>query len=151
MSEKPRFRQIAEVHVLFYREGQTLLLRRFNTGWRDGYFSVVAGHVEEGESLTQAALREAQEEAGVQIDPDDLELVHVVHRLSDSERMSFFFRARQWHPEPFNAEPEKCDLLDWFDCDNLPPGMVDYVGQALRLINDNEPYSEFGWADGKAP
>jgi len=147
MSAKPRFRQIAEAHVLFFRDGQTLLLRRFNTGWRDGYFSVVAGHVEEGESLKQAAIREAREEAGVEIDTDDLELVHVVHRKSDSERLSFFFRARAWTPEPVNAEPDKCDLLDWFDIDHLPPNMVDYVAQAFQEIDEAQAYSEWGWPD----
>jgi len=150
MSANDRFRQIAEAHVLFYREGKILLLRRFQTGWRDGYFSVVAGHVEAGESLGQAAIREAREEAGVVIEADELDLVHVVHRLSDSERLSFFFRARNWDPEPFNAEPNKCDLMDWFDIDNLPPNMVDYVAQALIMINEAQPYSEWGWPDAGA-
>jgi ADP-ribose pyrophosphatase YjhB (NUDIX family) len=142
---KARFKQIAEAHVLFYRNGQVLLLRRFNTGWKDGWFSVVAGHVEAGESVRSAAMREAQEEAGVSIDEDDLDLVHVVHRLSDSERLSFFFRARQWQGEPFNSEPDKCDLMDWFDIDNLPPGIVDYVAHALAQIEEAQPYSDFGW------
>ncbi len=145
MTAASRFRQIAEAHVLFMREGQTLLLRRFQTGWRDGYFSVVAGHVEADETIAQAAIREAREEAGVVIEPDELELVHVVHRKSDSERLSFFFLARTWDPEPFNAEPHKCDLMDWFDLDCLPPNMVDYVAQALARVNEAQPYSEFGW------
>ena len=142
---KTRFKQIAEAHVLFYRDGQVLLLRRFNTGWKDGWFSVVAGHVEAGETVRSAAVREALEEAGVIIDEEDLDLVHVVHRLSDSERLSFFFRARQWQGEPHNAEPDKCDLMDWFDIDNLPPGIVDYVAHALAQIEEAQPYSDFGW------
>src|SRR5262249_3309655 len=84
-----RFKQIAEAHVIFIRDGETLLLRRFQTGWQDGHYSVVAGHVEAQETIAEAAIREAREEAGVVIDPDDLELVHVVHRLSDAERLSF--------------------------------------------------------------
>lgn len=146
---RARHAQIAEAHVLFLREGQVLLLRRFNTGWRDGYFSVPAGHVEAGETIRQAAAREAFEEVGVTIDPDDLDLVHLVHRKSDSERLSFFFRARAWTPEPVNAEPDKCDALEWHDLDHLPPNMVDYVAQALDEIEAAQPYSEFGWETGE--
>jgi ADP-ribose pyrophosphatase YjhB (NUDIX family) len=140
-----RFKQIAEAHVLFIREGETLLLRRYQTGWQDGNYSVVAGHVEAAESVREAAIREAREEAGVVIDPDDLELVHVVHRLSDEERLSFFFLARAWQGEPFNAEPDKCDDMIWVNIDALPPNMVGYVAQAFSEIEAAAVYSEFGW------
>ena len=140
-----RFKQIAEAHVLFIRNGETLLLRRYQTGWQDGNYSVVAGHVEAQETIAEAAIREAHEEAGVTIDPDDLELVHVVHRLSDSERLSFFFLARTWQGEPFNAEPEKCDDMIWVNIDALPPNMVGYVAQAFEEIEAAASYSEFGW------
>jgi len=140
-----RFKQIAEAHVLFFRDGDTLLLRRFQTGWQDGRYSVVAGHVEADETLREAAIREAREEAGVVIDPDDLELVHVVHRRSDEERLSFFFLARAWQGEPFNAEPQKCDDMIWVNIDRLPPNMVGYVAQALEEIEAAALYSEYGW------
>lgn len=140
-----RFKQIAEAHVLFFRDGQTLLLRRYRTGWQDGQYSVVAGHVESGESIRQAACREAFEEAGVTIEPDDLELVHVIHRKSDSERLSFFFLARNWSGEPFNAEPEKCDELIWVNVDEMPMNMVAYIAQAFEEIEAASPYSEYGW------
>ena len=131
--------------MLFFRDGETLLLRRYRTGWQDGYYSVVAGHVEANETLAQAAIREAREEAGVVIEADDLELVHVVHRRSDEERLSFFFMARAWQGEPFNAEPDKCDDMIWVNIDQLPPNMVEYVAQALGEIESAALYSEYGW------
>ncbi|MGB1592331.1 MAG: NUDIX domain-containing protein, partial [Promethearchaeia archaeon] len=38
--------------------GQVLLSRRLNTGFRDGQWGLPAGHVNPGESITAAAVRE---------------------------------------------------------------------------------------------
>src|SRR5437899_10676265 len=72
------------VHVLLLRGDEVLLVRRCNTGFEDGRLSVVAGHVEPGESVTQAALREASEEVGVALSRDGLRVVGVMHRRSTS-------------------------------------------------------------------
>ncbi len=66
--------------------------RRANTGYMDGFYSVVAGHIEPGETVVQAAVREAAEEAGVLILPWDTEVVGVMHRRDGEERIDFFAR-----------------------------------------------------------
>ncbi|MSP81394.1 MAG: NUDIX domain-containing protein [Alphaproteobacteria bacterium] len=144
---RDRFKQIAEAHLVLVRGDRTLLSRRFNTGWQDGNYSVVAGHIEAGETAAGAMVREAAEEAGIELDPVDLRLVHLVHRKSDSERLSLFFTTERWLGEPRNREPDKCDDLGWFARDALPRNMVPYVRQALGLIERGVTYSEFGWRD----
>jgi ADP-ribose pyrophosphatase YjhB (NUDIX family) len=144
--EKQRFQLIPEVHLVLRQHGRLLLLRRHNTGYEDGNWSLVAGHADGGETLRQACCREAAEEAGLAIDPTDLRLLHVVHRRSTQERLSFFFSAGRWQGTPVNREPHKCSALDWFDAQALPANMVPYVRHALAMIAEGRVDSEFGWA-----
>jgi len=78
-----RFTFVAAVHLfLVGTDGAVLLLRRCNTGYEDGNWSVVAGHLDGSEEVKTAAIREAREEVGVTIDPADLAIVGVMHRKS---------------------------------------------------------------------
>ena len=143
MSE--RFRAKVAVHVLLVREGSVLLLRRANTGYEDGNYSVPAGHLDGDESATSAAAREALEETGVVIDTATLRFVGVMHRKSNDERIDFFFEATAWSGELANAEPEKCDELAWYAFDNLPPNVVPYVRRAIENYRAGIVFEEFGW------
>jgi ADP-ribose pyrophosphatase YjhB (NUDIX family) len=132
------------VHVVLRRDGEILLMRRAGTGFFDGLFSLPGGHVEDGESLAQAASRELLEETGVQLAPEALRRIGVVHRRSDSNRIDFFLRASAWRGEPKIVEPDKCDALGWFAPDALPENLVPYVRQALAA-GDGPWLLELGW------
>lgn len=148
-----RFQMIAEAHLLLFRRNEAdggvhdevLLLQRFNTGWEDGKYSVVAGHVDGGETIREAMVREALEEVGIVLAPDDLRFVEIMHRNSDTERLSFFFTASHWQGEPSNREPDKCSEVAWFRRDALPQPMVAYVRDAIERCGSGKGYSEFGW------
>jgi len=133
------------VHLFFIRQQQILLLRRYNTGYEDGNYSVVAGHVEAGETVTQAAMREAREEAGVTITPQDISVLQVMHRKSEEERVDFFVLIKNWRGEIVNQEPQKCDDLNWFALPQLPHNTIPYVKSAIENYRNGIFYSEFGW------
>lgn len=133
------------VHLFFFRENQILLIRRFNTGFRDGEYSVPAGHLDGGETVIAAGQREGQEEVGVQIEAQDMTFSTVMHRLEDDERVDFFLHVHQWTGEPFNAEPDKCDDIRWVDIEQLPENTVPYVRQALHNHLHQIRFDEFGW------
>ncbi|HEY1750066.1 MAG TPA: NUDIX domain-containing protein [Caulobacteraceae bacterium] len=126
-----RFKLIAEVYLLFRRGDEVLLSLRANTGFRDGEYGLVSGHVDGGEPLAAAAAREALEEAGVALDPRELTLQTVMHRCPGDERIGFFFEPARWQGEIVNAEPHKCDGLAWFALDALPANTIPYVREAL--------------------
>jgi len=117
---------------LLVREGQVLLLRRCNTGYEDGRYSVSAGHIEGDEPITHAAVREAKEEVGVDIAPSALAVVGVMHRKANDKRVDFFLVPSIWTGEPTNCEPDKCEALAWFPLDALPLHTIPYVRRALE-------------------
>ena len=103
-------------YLLLLRDGpdgtEVLLHLRRNTGYRDDHWAVVAGHVEHGESVLDAAVREAAEEAGVTVRTGDLVPLCTVHRTLRGggpidERADFFLAARTWAGEPRIMEPRQ--------------------------------------------
>jgi 8-oxo-dGTP pyrophosphatase MutT (NUDIX family) len=133
------------VHLLFFRENQILLLRRFNTGFRDGEYSVPAGHLDGNETVIAAAAREAQEEIGVRIEAGELTFSSVMHRNEGDERVDFFVHVGRWQGEPVNAEPDKCDELRWTDVNDLPENIIPYVTKAIQNHYQGIVFDEFGW------
>jgi 8-oxo-dGTP diphosphatase len=141
----PRFTLIASGYVLIIREGKILLMRRYNTGFEDGKYALPSGHLEPHETIRACAIREAKEEIGITIQPKDIELAHVMHRKNEDERIDYFFAVHAWEGEIMNAEPDKCDDLQWFPLDALPTNIIPYVKTAIRHIQNKQIYSEFGW------
>lgn len=144
--EKERFKIVPAVHLFLVRNTEILLLRRYNTGWGDGSYSVPAGHVDGDEKVSDAMMREAKEEIGIEIQTNDLQFAHVMHRKQPyRETIEFFFSATQWQGEPTNKEPHKCDDLRWFSMEQLPENTVSYVEAAIEHYRRNVFFSEFGW------
>lgn len=133
------------VHLFFFRGDEILLLRRFNTGYRDGEYSVPAGHLDGGETVMAAAAREAAEEVGVRIEAQHLIFSSVMHRNEGDERIDFFVHVQRWTGEPFNAELNKCDDLRWVDVNALPANSVPYVRRAIEDHRNGIRFDEFGW------
>jgi ADP-ribose pyrophosphatase YjhB (NUDIX family) len=133
------------VHLLFFRENQILMLRRFNTGYRDGEYSVPAGHLDGNETVMAAAAREAKEEIGVEFEAGAVAFSSVMHRTEDDERVDFFLHIAKWQGEPVNAEPDKCDEVCWVEVNNLPLNTIPYVRQAIQNHLNRVRFDEFGW------
>ena len=83
--------------------------------------------------------------AGIEIAPENLRVVGVMHRKSTEERIDFFLTATQWSGEITNREPTKCDQLAWFDLDRLPENVIPYVRRALESYRRGGWFDSFGW------
>jgi 8-oxo-dGTP pyrophosphatase MutT (NUDIX family) len=143
-----RFKIIAACYLILLKDGRILMLRRCNTGYEDGNYSLVAGHVDGGETFLRAMAREAAEEAGIIIAPDKLEVAHIMHRNgndNNNERIDIFLIAREWDGDIKNMEPGKCDDLSWFDIGRLPPNTIPHVRRAIDYVGEKIFFSEYGF------
>ncbi len=93
------------------------------------------------------AVREANEEIGVHIDPADLRHVHTAHVIGGGHepRLGLFFEVRTWRGEPANREPDKCYELRWFPLDDLPADIIAYPTAGISALSTGATYSERGW------
>ena len=139
-----RFVVVPASYVLFLRgdggRSEVLLQLRQGTGYMDNHWAAAAaGHIERGESVFEAAAREASEELGV----GDLELtplcaMHRTGRTGDpvDERVDYFLLATSWSGEPRIIEADKCADLRWFDLHDLPTPVVPHELQVIEGLRD---------------
>lgn len=137
-------------YTILMKGKKILLLRRSRMGHEEAGYSLIAGHVESGESFMQCAIRESKKKVGISLVPDNIFAVHTMHRNSGSyknnnERVDMFFVATQWTGKITNREPQKCAELLWRDVDQLPDNTIPYIAQAINKIVQEECYSEWGW------
>jgi len=136
MSRSERFQLKCAAYVIPRRGDDVLLSLRKNTGWMDGYYSLIAGHLEARETIEEAAIREAKEEGGVALHKENLQFVHVLHRLKDDPKdgyIDMFFECHDWDGEFVNAEPDKCGGLEWFDVNHLPDNILPYIKDVIEM------------------
>jgi len=149
----PRFRVVPAAYIVLQHGEQVLLQLRANTGYLDDHWAMAAaGHVEAGESVYDAAIREAREEIGVDIEVADLTPLCAMHRTHcghqwDDERVDFFFSCTRWSGKPRLLEPDKAADLRWFRLAELPDPVVPHELSVLQGVADGtlRPVVTFGF------
>jgi 8-oxo-dGTP diphosphatase len=134
------------VHIFLEKDGSILLIRRQNTGQYDNMWSVPAGRLDAGESISGTALREAREEAGIEIEALNLGEPLIMHHKDErGERLYCFFLCMVWKGNPINMEPEKCSRIGWFDIKVLPDDLLVHVKLAYEKLKEGKKYIEYGF------
>jgi len=144
-----RYQSIVDVHMLLRRDGKILLLRRAGDTWASGQLCLPSGHVEDGESILQAVIRETAEECGIAFAPDVVHLALSIHQRNPGTahaRIGFAFEPiGPWDGEPVNAEPHKHSELVWADPGHLPPDTVDYTAAIIKAAERGDNFALNGW------
>ncbi|MFI6939730.1 trifunctional class I SAM-dependent methyltransferase/NUDIX hydrolase/VOC family protein [Streptomyces sp. NPDC050418] len=145
----PRHREIVDVHLIVRRGAEVLLARRADTGYADGLWNLPSGHVEEGEDVRAAVLREAHEEVGLELAPADVRVAAVMqHRGPGGRTRTGWFFETTTGATPVNREPDKCDALRWFPLSALPDGMVAYNRAGIEAYRTGERFVLHWQEDG---
>ena len=148
---KERYQTKVAVSLILTRQtddGKEILFqRRYNTGYMDGKYEIsCSGHLEKGESLSRAIIREAKEELGIDIQKNDLQLVFINHSYKD-DYMQIYFTAQKFNGIPQIIEKNKCDDLRWFNINNLPNNMIERIRYAIKDIENGITYANYNDAD----
>lgn len=129
------------------KKTKILLQKRQNTGYMDNMWDLCAsGHVEKGESVTEAIIREANEEIGIKVPKENLRFAGFYYtNIKEKTYCYVYFGANKYENTPKINEPEKCSDLKWFDIENLPTDMIpDRKISVLKYLK-NEYFGEIGW------
>ena len=144
-----RFRVAVAVYGIMREGERVLLMRRAGSGYHDGELSLPAGHIDGGEDVRTALVRELAEELTITVDPDDCQLCVVAHRApetaADVEYVDLFFTVDNWAGTPTIGEPGKCTELLWAAPHELPPDVIGYVNRVLLAHIGDERLVLEGW------
>jgi ADP-ribose pyrophosphatase YjhB (NUDIX family) len=138
---------VIDTHV-FLRNGDKILLSQRGGPYGYGRWHAPSGKLDQGEPIRHGAARELREETGVEVDPEHLRFVHVVHHRQspEVERIGLFFEATHWEGEPVNREPDKCLGLEWFSVHELPEDIIEYPAAGLHgYLAGDQALTEHGW------
>lgn len=139
------------VYIIFRNDvGKILFIRRHNTGWKDGEYTLPAGHVDPGETAISACIHEALEEVCLKIKPENLKLINTTQYQKTSSKsynyINLFFECSDFNGNPKIGEPEKCDDLIWLSIDQFNTiSIIDSVRFSLESALNNIPFSTFGF------
>lgn len=134
--------------ILFKKDGKIAHLLRRNTKWMDNFYGLPGGKVEKDERALAAAIREAKEEVGVTIKPEDLKLRLILHRKGDdSYWVDFLFEALKWEGDLYNAEPDKHAELQWFSLSDLPENIIPVTKFYFESLESGDFYKDYGFQE----
>lgn len=128
-----RYEHFPHLHpavIVLVKDGDRCLLTR-KPGWAPGRYALIAGFVDNGESLEAAAQREVREE--VSVDVTDLRYVGSQNWPFPSQLMIGFVAA--YAGGEIAIDSEELEDARWFPCDDLPQGPSRH--SIARYILDN--------------
>jgi 8-oxo-dGTP diphosphatase len=142
----------ATVYVILEQEDRLLLLRRHNTGYRDGEYTLPGGHVEAGETFHAACVRGVKEEVCVNVHPENLKLVHVMQRHENGVYVTdYYYFALTWTGPPRIGKPGRADDIRWLSLSAIDDHAIPFIGTAMGHITRSVAYSHHGIAAGTPP
>lgn len=128
---------LSSIYLIIKNEkGEVLLQRRQGTKLWCGFLALPAGHVDSGENVYDALIREAREELNIKVDKHSIIDTFVVNRRNESLKPYFdvYFEISKYDGEIVINELEKCSEIVWCNLNDLPDDMIEY--EKIAIINN---------------
>ena len=108
----PANRYVMIAAVLVFNSKGNIVLQRIasHKKWGGLLTYSSAGHVSAGETYEQAAIRETQEEIGINVNLDGL--IGIVPSYKDNKQIAFHHVFKAFSDGPYNPDPSEIDELD---------------------------------------
>jgi len=107
-------------------KGEFLLgFRTKNSRNEPGKWTFPGGCLEFGETWENCAVREAKEEAGIEVEP--IKIIRVINHILKEEEQHWFnpiIEARIVKGSPAPVEPHKMSKWQWFSLENMPENIT---------------------------
>lgn len=117
------------------RHKNEILLGKRLTAHANGYFGCPGGHLEYGEDFEACALRELEEETGINATRAEfLTAINTIYRREERHYVVVFMLVEM--PPGQDAvpmEPDKCDQWTFYSLDQLPSPLMPGIVSFLRL------------------
>ena len=154
LKNEGRFSVYATASMIIEREyngeRQILLQLRQNTGYMDNMWDLGAGgHLDEGETMRQAAIRESKEELNIDVAEEDMEFVYLGSNFIPNKGIynCTYFKVNKFSGDLKANEPKRCREIRWFKLNDLPDNLIPMHRDTLNNYLNGKYYSEFGWED----
>lgn len=140
-----RYKSVVCTDLMIYKtvnnEKYILLMKRKNTGSNDGEYELPGGHLEANEDLYESMIREAKEELLIDLNREELKIIHLLHHYNGN-RLNFIFSLELKDHNPKIGEPNKCEELKWVNIKDLPINTTSKVKQIIQNIINNNFYDK---------
>jgi 8-oxo-dGTP pyrophosphatase MutT (NUDIX family) len=139
MEQEKRF-GLGVVVCVFNRDFSKILLLKRNEEKRKKFgadWGNIGGRIEFGELSIQAGVREASEETGLKLNPEDLMLIEVKERpnhYANVHGVQFIYFIALDENQQININHES-DEYKWFDINKLPDKMIDSKEEIIKFKN----------------
>jgi len=128
------------VYILLEHDEKILLGKRKNV-FGEGYYSMPAGHVEQGETVIGCAKRELLEETGIDANEFEFKCVRLIkpyeiNGVKADPYVAFCIMAKNWKGEPKTMEPEKNEGWEWYSVDKLPEPLFPPIKMLVECVKN---------------
>ena len=130
---------LSAVYLIIKNEQNEILFqRRQGTKLWPGFLALPAGHVDTGENVYDAVVREAKEELNITISIENIIDTFVVNRRNKSipSYYDVYFEIDSYVGDIIINEPEKCSELKWIKIEDLPEDVIDF--EKVALLNNKK-------------